>query len=547
MLRALYKELMILKDMPIIQGLMKYIDGGVVSFHMPGHKNNSRGFEELNWIQDNLYKIDNTEVSGLDDLHMPEEMILEAERAAARAFKSNKSYLLVNGSTCGIYSMILGLTKPGDKIIIQRNCHKSVFTACLLGDLEGVYISPCVLENFNIAVSIRVEDVIKIMDENRDAKALVLTYPTYYGTCMDLERIVMEAHKRNILVLVDEAHGAHSYFSSRLPRGAMECGADVSVTSLHKTTPAMTQTALLNAGNIKTDGIEFMLRVFQSTSPSYIFMASMDAARYIMEERGSVLIDELLNSISVFKERISKLAFYEVLGEQHMSTGNIFDMDPTKIVIRSPIGGVRLDEILRKEYGLQVEMSDINNIVALTSIGNDGESFRRLYDALFEIAKRYEGRENGGESGPLWAPKATGLSIHRTDGSGGENIPIESEGNYCGTETEISKTEGTSISNKPIGVLFTSGKLNIEGNESIAGISMRAAYYSTKRKVKLRDASGMISCEMASPYPPGIPVLLPGEIITREIIELIYIYKINGIHINGLSDKSAEYIDVAIL
>lgn len=496
---------MILDDMPILQGLMKYINEGVISFHMPGHKNNRRGFEELNWIQDNLYKIDNTEVSGLDNLHMPEEMILEAQVAAARAFKSSRSYLLVNGSTSGIYSMILGVTSPGDKIIIQRNCHKSVFTACLLGDLEAVYINPCVLEKFNIAVSIKVDDIIKVMDENSDAKAVVLTYPTFYGTCMDLERITGEAHKRNMLVLVDEAHGAHSYFSSKLPRGAMECGADAAVTSLHKTTPALTQTALLNTGNIKTEGIEFMLRVFQSTSPSYVFMASMDAARHIMEQSGSELIDELLDNINAFKEKIKRLPFYEVLGTEHMKGGSIFSMDPSKIVIKSPIGGVMLDKILREKYGLQVEMSDINNILALTSIGNDRESFDRLYDALFEIAREYEGMPHS-----------------------------FSEGN--------GKLKAIGVENDLTGAAKFEGGISRQ-----AGISMRAAYYSPKKRVKLSEAAGMISSEMASPYPPGIPVLLPGEIITSEIIEGIYFYKNNGIHINGLADKSAEYIDVAVI
>lgn len=483
-----------LDDMPVIKGLMKYIKEGVISFYMPGHKNNRRGFEELNWIQNNLYKIDNTEVRGLDNLHIPEGMILDAQRAAARAFKSSRSYFLVNGSTSGIYGMILGVTRPGDKIIIQRNCHKSVFTACLLGDLEAVYINPCILEGFNIAVSVGVDDVIKIMDENSDAKAVVLTYPTYYGTCMDLERIIYEAHKRNIMVFVDEAHGAHSYFSSRLPKGAMECGADAAVTSLHKTTPALTQTALLNTGNIRTEGIEFMLRAFQSTSPSYVFMASMDAARHIMEERGSKLIDELLENINVFREKMGKLSFYEVLGAEHMEKGNIFAMDPTKIVIKSPIGGIRLDKILREKYGLQVEMSDINNILALTSIGNDGESFERLYSALQEISAEY-GEFNGLEA----ADNSKLMSGYIERGS------------------------------------LSTGK---------AALSMRSAYYSPKRKVKLKSAAGMVSSEMASPYPPGIPVLLPGEIITPEIIEEIYFYKNNGIHINGLSDKSSEYIYV---
>lgn len=484
--------------MPIIEGLKKYIDEGVTSLHMPGHKNNTRSFPELNWIQDNLYKIDNTEVRGLDNLHMPGEMILEAERAASGAFKANKSYFLINGSTCGIYSMILGVTRPGDKIIVQRNCHKSVFTACLLGDLNAVYVNPSIIKGFNIALSPTSEDVIGAMDDNKDAKALVLTCPTFYGTCMDLKRITEEAHRRNILVLVDEAHGAHFYFNQRLPMGAMECGADAAVTSLHKTTPAMTQTALLNVGSIDAAGIEFMLRVFQSTSPSYVFMASMDAARHIMEDRGRELIDELLDNIEAFKKKLSKLPFYRVLGKEHREDGGFYDIDQTKLVISSPIGGVKLDEILRDKYGLQVEMSDINNIVVLTSVGNDGEVLEKLYDALVEIAGMHENFERGS----IWL-----------------------------SETQSNRGNESS---------FVQGYL---GNSSV--ISMRAACYSPKRRVRLKDAAGRISCEMVSPYPPGIPVLLPGERITPEIVELIYLYKAEGISISGLSDKSAEYIDVA--
>lgn len=488
--------MIILEDMPIVEGLNKYIEEGITSFHMPGHKNNKRGFDELNWIQKNLYKIDNTEVSGLDNLHKPEEMILDGEISASRAFKSNRSYFLVNGSTCGVYSMILGVTRPGDKIIVQRNCHKSVFTACLLGDLDTAYINPTILDDFNIAVSLNVQDAVEAMDNNIDAKAVVITYPTFYGTCMDLEKIVCEAHKRNMLVLVDEAHGAHSYFSQRLPKGAMECGADAAVTSLHKTTPSLTQTAILNTGNIKVDGIEFMLRAFQSTSPSYVFMASMDAARHIMEQDGARLIDELLQNVNSFREKLSGIPYYKILGNEDMERGNIFDIDPTKIVIKSPIGGVKLDKILREKYRLQVEMSDVNNILALTSIGNDRESFDRLYNALYEIGKEYECGLVEGEN-----------SFHF-------------EARAAGTLSKPSEQKG---------------------------ISMRAAYYSTKRRVKLMEASGMISCEMVLPYPPGIPVLLPGEIITDEIIEEINFYKNNGIHINGLSDRFGEYINTAVL
>jgi arginine/lysine/ornithine decarboxylase len=410
-------------------------------------------------------------------------MIMEAQKNAARVYSAGESYFLVNGSTGGIYSMILGVTKPGDKIIVQRNCHRSVFMACLLGGLEAAYINPTILEDFNIAVSIDTNEAINIMNQNSDAKAIVLTYPTYYGTCMDLERIATEAHKRGMLVLVDEAHGAHMYFNERLPRGAMECGADIGVTSMHKTTPALTQTALLNIRKgLNSEGVRFMLRLFQSTSPSYIFMASIDAARHIMEHKGKELLDRLLDNIDNLKYRLLDNDCCSILGEGYKGKSSIFDIDPTKIVIHSSIGGKKLDRLLRTEYGIQAEMSDVNNIVFLTSLGNDNDAFERLYNGILEVSAK-----------------------HKND--------------------NIQKI-----------------KYNIPSLKT--AMNMRDAYYKPKVRVKIRDAEGRISGEIAAPYPPGIPILLPGEIITSEIIEAVEFFKANGININGMSDLSNEYIDV---
>lgn len=469
--------------MPVIEGLMKYIRENNIPFHMPGHKNNRRGFAELELIRENLYKIDNTEVPGLDNLHIPEEMILEGQRMAARAYKAKESFFLVNGSTCGIYSMILGTTKPKDKIIVQRNCHRSIHMACLLGDLNVVYLNPSVLEGLNIAVSVNTNEVIKLMDENPDAKALVVTYPTYYGTCCDLESIAKEAHKRGMLLLVDEAHGAHLTFNKRLPKSSIECGADVSVVSLHKSTPALTQTSLLNIGSdINTDGIKFMLRLFQSSSPSYVFMASIDAARHIMESRGEALLDELLDNIEKFRKKLSSISDYVLLGREHIGKASIKDIDLTKIVISSPYGGRKLEKLLREEYKVQVEMSDIYNITLISSIGDNAESFNALYNALEDISNKY-------------------------------------------SHEKVKALEFKPVTYK-------------------RALNMRETYYRPKRRVKLKEAKGLISGEMVAPYPPGIPVLLMGEIITSDIIEHINICKEYGIPLNGISDSSAEYIEV---
>jgi arginine/lysine/ornithine decarboxylase len=473
----------LINNIPILEGLLNYINEDITPFHMPGHKNNKKGFKELEIIKDNLYKIDKTEVPGLDNLHMPEEMILRAQVMAAKAYRARESYFLVNGSTSGIYSMILGVTKPGDKIIVQRNCHRSVYMACLLGGLETVYVTPEVLEDFNIAASISSDNITKILEDNPEAKAVVLTYPSYYGTCSDLEKISHEVHKRGMLLLVDEAHGAHLPFNNRLPKSAVECGADISVVSLHKTTPALTQTSILNInGDFNTDGIRFMLRLFQSTSPSYAFMASIDAARYIMEENGEKLLDELLDNIKEFKNKIAGLSCYKVLDKLCIGNNSIHDIDETKLVIRSSIGGRKLEDILRRRYKIQVEMSDIYNITLICSVGDSKEDFDKLYSALDEISKEY--------------------------------VPINKE---------------------DVKILNTNYKIEL---------NMKEAYYKPKKRIKLSEAEGKVSSEMAAPYPPGIPILLPGEIITREIIEHIELCKAYNIPLNGITDANADYINI---
>lgn len=467
----------------MIDGLMKYVNENVTPFHMPGHKNNKRDFEELEIIRENLYRIDNTEVPGLDNLHMPEEMILSGQKLAARAYGAGESFFLVNGSTSGIYSMILGSTKPGDKIIVQRNCHRSVYMSCFMGDLNPVYVNPEIIQEFNIASALDIEDIKRTMDSNPDAKAIVVTYPTYHGICSDLEEIVTEAHKRGLLVLVDEAHGAHLPFNRRLPKSAMECGADASITSLHKSTPALTQSSLLNvAEGINTESMKFMLRLFQSTSPSYVLMASIDASRHIMEDRGEGLLDELLDNVNNFRNRVNSIGTYKILDKSHVGKASIKDVDLTKIVINSPYGGKNLDNVLRNNYGIQVEMSDVNNITLITSVGDTSYDFEKLYISLYDISKRLDLMEDKG------------------------------------SDTRIPEYK--------------------------IAMNMREAYYREKERIRLEDSKGYISAEMVAPYPPGIPILLPGEVITSDIIEYIKQSRDNGIALNGISDSTAEYIEV---
>jgi arginine/lysine/ornithine decarboxylase len=466
--------------LPLVDDLLKYKEEVEIRFHMPGHKGNTLNFNELEILKESLFSIDVTEVDGTDNLHVPTGIIKEAQQRASEFYGAKHSFFLVNGSTAGIYSMILGLLNPKEKIIIQRNCHRSVYSACILGDLEVVYVNPTIDEEFNIPVSLDVEEIIDVMDKNLDAKAIVLTYPTYYGTCFDLEKVIKEARKRNIYVLIDSAHGAHLKCSTYLPKDPIELGADAAVYSLHKTTPALTQCSILNVNIDNIDGIKFMLNMFQTTSPSYLLMSSIDAAIGIMNRSGKELLEKTIYYANKLRNRLNLIG-YKTLGIEDIGKYKINDIDTTRIVIFSDIGGHNLNEILRKKYKIQVEMSDDNNIVLIGSMFDKEDYYEYLYTALLDIKNKFIQGKNKSQS-------------------------------------------------------FLKKDYKIR-------INMRSAYYSKKERLPLKEALGRISAEMLVPYPPGVPLLMPGEEITDDIIDFIEQNR-GKITFNGISDEGAEYIYV---
>lgn len=468
-------------EMPIVEGLVRYADENNVPFHMPGHKNNANNFQELEVIRHRLYDIDVTEVPGTDNLHCPEGIILEGEKKAAQCYGASKSYFLINGSTCGIYAMILACTNPGDNIIVQRDCHRAVHMACLLGGVNCSYVEPEIVPEFYITGGVSYDNIIKAIEKSPEAKAVVLTYPSYYGICSDIETIAKIVHERGMLLLVDSAHGAHFAFSDKLPKSSLSCGADAEVVSVHKSLPAMTQCSILNTTSaMDEDRVSFMLRMFETSSPSYVLMSSIDAARSIMQSRGEALLEQLIDEINEFKYMIKGLYPYRVLEKKDLINCSGFDMDATKIVIASSYGGYALEKALRQDYGIQVEMSDYKNIVAIGTVGDNKNAYKRLYRALYELQGK---------------------------------LP-----EYHVPEISSKYPEHNTV------------------------MSMRSAYYSAKEKILLKDAEGRISSEIAAPYPPGIPVLLPGEKITRQIIDYITSAREAGIKINGISDETCKYI-----
>lgn len=478
-------------NIPILNSLKEYAKESQGYFHMPGHKGGSvfkkAGLEAFDF---ELLAMDVTEVPGIDNLHCPEGAILEAQELAAHTFGADYSFFLVNGTTAGIYSMILAATQPGDKVIIPRNCHKAVTGAVVLGRLQPVYIIPEVDSLYNIASGIAPDTVRQAIEAHPDAKAVVITNPTFYGVCSDLEQIARLAHEKNMLLLVDEAHGAHFAFHRELPQTALQCGADMVAQSTHKTLPSMTQSSMLHVkgGRVDLDKLRLFLQLTQSTSPSHILMASLDAARYIMEQKGEELLDEVIHSCNRLRQELSGSGLL-CLGKEDRGREGIFDIDATRLTVnfsRRGISGTQADSFIRNKFKLQVEMSDLYNIVAICSVGDHPESIRRLADAI--------------------------LAASQENPSSMANL----------------------LSNAPAAL------------KSIPAMKLLPweAIYMQKEEIPAEASLGRISGELIIPYPPGIPILMPGEVITGEVLDYAQECRRNGIKINGAKDASLKRITV---
>ncbi|AOY75472.1 aminotransferase class I/II-fold pyridoxal phosphate-dependent enzyme [Clostridium formicaceticum] len=480
-----------MKETPLLDRLLELQEEKIVSFHVPGHKNgkifNTTHYKNFKKF---LPDIDTTEIIGTDYLHNPKEVIQKAQQRASEVFKSDATFFLINGSTSGIYSMIMAVTSPGDKIIVARNCHQSVINATILGDLVPVYLYPEMDSYHGIPLGISPEEVKKKLIACPDAKAVMLTYPTYHGFTSDLKKIAEIVHGYGKILLVDEAHGAHLGLNEKLPMTALECGADAVVQSTHKTLPAFTQSSMLHVqGNkIDIDKLKFMLKIHQSSSPSYILMASLDLATTIYQDLGSQLMEALLEHIEEFKSKIKGTKGVTVLEDTSLGKNSIKGMDATKLWIsmeQNQINGYQLEKKLRNKYGIQMELSNMYGILGVTSIANDGEDFEKLYEALTDIAKK------------------------------------EGEGHL----------EKRQFFSYPIPKQM---------------LTPKEALYRKKKQVPIEKSIGFVSGEYLIPYPPGIPILMPGEVIEEEIITYIRVMIESGMEILGLKDHQWKNIEILV-
>jgi arginine/lysine/ornithine decarboxylase len=470
-----------LSKLPLVEGLLKYVEEGNISFSMPGHKGGLGflGTEEGKALYENLFKVDITEVDGVDNLHHPEGIIKEAQGLLSDFYGSKKSYFLVNGSTSGNLAMIFSSFNEGDKIIVERNCHRSIFNGIIMRKLKPVYIRNKISEIYNAPMSIDMEHFSCLLNDHKDAKGIIVTYPNYYGICTDLRWIISQAKQYGMKVLVDSAHGAHFGVNERLPESAVKLGADMVVMSSHKTLSSFTQTAYLHVGeNVDLDRVDFYVSCFLSTSPSYMLMASMDYGRYYLEKYGEEAYEKLINIANRYRDKINGLSWLHVLGEDKESYTDI-DLSRFVINVNEGLSGYKLLGYLKTKK-IQAEMSDASNVVLIFSAFNSEEEFEALYNALNECNIR-ELEEERLTVRDIYIPKA-GL------------LPYE-------------------VMNRK------------------------------KIKLAFEDAEGRICGNAVVPYPPGVPILNLGEIIDSSALDMIKYYLDCNVTILGIDDGKITVVE----
>lgn len=460
--------------------LMKYRKG-IYPFHMPGHKL-GRKFNLKNMI-----KIDVTEVRGTDNLHDPSGIIKEAQEKAAKTFGADKTYFLVNGSTGGIISAITSVCKEKDQVLIARNSHKSVYNAILINNLIPIYIYPEILEN-GVIGGINPTHIEQKLKENPKIKIVIITSPTYEGYVSDIAAISEITHKYNKILMVDEAHGSHFRFHDYFPKTSLQQGADIVIQSAHKTLPSITQSGMLHIKNDRVDinKLQNTLSIFQTSSPSYILMTSLDNCRNIIDTKGVKLFDKYVERLKVCREKLKELKNLHLIDSEIIGSNQIMDMDYSKIVIDctdTNITGTKLDEILRDKYNIQVELSGINHVIAMTTICDSKYGFDKLMKSLIEI------------------------------------------------DSNLRKNH---IKCKKYDII----------NNARTHYNPKDAFNKNKVQIQLKNSIGKISGDFVIPFPPGIPLIVPGEIITKENINLINRYIELGIEIMGLDNKGCKTINI---
>lgn len=471
---------------PIFEAMTELRKRRVVPFDVPGHKRGRGNPELLEFLGEKCVGIDVNSMKMLDNLGHPISVIKDAEMLMADAFGAKNAFLMVNGTTSAVQAMVLSVIKEGDEILLPRNVHKSVINALVLCGGVPVYVPVDVNPRIGIATGMKLSEIKRVMDEHPNAKAIFVNNPTYYGIASDIKEIVKLGHERGMKVLVDEAHGTHLYFGDNLPVSGMAAGADIAAVSMHKSGGSLTQSSvLLSGGSIEPEYIRQIINLTQTTSASYLLMVSLDISRRNLALHGKESFQKVTNMAEYAREEINDIGGYYAYGRELVDGDSVFDFDVTKLSIYTrDIGltGIEVYNLLRDEYDIQIEFGDIGNILAYISIGDRIRDIERLVGALEDIKRLHEN----------------------------EKIEL-----YCGD--------------------FITPELIVNPKQ---------AFYSKKVSVPLSEASGKISGEIVMCYPPGIPILTPGERITGEILNYIEYSKEKGCVLQGTMDPDCNNINV---
>ena len=495
----------------LINRLAAYARSDMYPFHMPGHKRRT-GPEEsfMNSCTDsftNPFAVDITEIEGFDNLHHPEGILKDSMKWAADVYGADQTYYLINGSTGGILAAVCGSVPRGGRILVSRNCHKSVYHGIYLNQLKTSYVYPQEIEGLGIQGGITAEDVDRMLNRYMDTQAVLIVCPTYDGIVSDIEAIARIVHRAGLPLIVDEAHGAHFRYDAMFPVSALDLGADVVIQSVHKTLPSLTQTALLHIKCNRPDGgcyadrerIDRYIHMVQSSSPSYVLMASIENSIYQMEQTDTAPYGKQLHRL---RRRLGQMRHLRLADTGLIGQAGIRDLDISKIVVSTRgtclypaedgltgFTGAQLDDILRREYHLEMEMCGADYVTAITTVMDSGEGLERLGDALTRIDTQLT------DAG------------YKPDGRSGNQKSVYSM--RCDT-----------------------------------AMSMGEAMEEKMASVGLEDSAGCISGEFVYIYPPGIPIVAPGEWISRPILEVILEYRDKGLPVQGPADQSLRTIRV---
>lgn len=476
---------------PLFTGLLEHVKKNPIQFHIPGHKKGTGMDPEFrNFIGDNALSIDLINIEPLDDLHHPSGIIKEAQQLAARAFGADHTFFSVQGTSGAIMTMIMSVCSPGDKIIVPRNVHKSIMSAIIFSGATPIFIHPIIDPNLGISHGITIDAVEKALKAHPDAKGVLVINPTYFGISANLKKIVEVAHSYHIPVLVDEAHGVHIHFHDKLPLSAMQAGADMAATSVHKLGGSMTQSSVLNIKGdlVSSKRVQSIISMLTTTSTSYLLLASLDVARKQLAIKGYDLLDKTIKLANDTRQKINTINGLYCVGPEILGTKATYDFDPTKLIISVRNLGITGHEVevwLRKQYNIEVELSDLYNILCIVSLGDTKEMTAMLINALTELAK-------------------TQMNT---------------------TQTYEKKVISVHVPNIPT-----------------LALSPRDAFYADTEVVPFKTAAGRIIAEFVMVYPPGIPIFIPGEIITEENINYIQENIDVGLPVQGPEDDSIQSI-----